>query len=83
VVTPLVLGVLTAEAAQRAAGAPRRAALAAGVRGLAAFLAVLGTALGFLVEGSAAPLSGGAVLPYAAAVLGVLVWTAAPARSGR
>jgi predicted lipid-binding transport protein (Tim44 family) len=81
--TPLVLGVLTGEAAQRAAAAPRRGPLALGVRGLAALLSVLGTALGFVVEGSAAPWSGQAVLPYAAAVLGAVVWTAPPGRPGR
>lgn len=78
--TPLVLGVLTGEAAQRAGAAPRRGPLARAVRGVAALLAVLGTGLGFVVEGSAAPLSGEAVLPYVAAVLGALVWTVPPKR---
>ncbi len=81
--TPLVLGVLTGEAAQRAAAAPRRGPLAAAVRGTATLLAVLGTALGFVVEASAAPWSGTAVLPYAAAVAGAVVWTSPPGRKKR
>ena len=81
-VTPFLLGVLTGEALQRAAGTTRPDRL---LRGLAALLALAGTAVGFLLEGSAG-LTSSSVLPsYAAAVLGALLWTAPPGarRAGR
>jgi hypothetical protein len=73
---PLVLGVLCGAAVARAAGA------GPAVRPVAVVYAVLGTAFGFLVEGSRAPLGLDAqvLLPYAAAAAGGLLWTLPPRR---
>ncbi len=79
-VTPFLLGVLTGEAAQRAVGTVRPDR---GVRGLAVGLAVAGTAVGFLLEGSAGLASAGVVPSYAAAAAGALLWTAPPKGQAR
>jgi len=76
--TPFVVGVLTAAAAQSAAGAARSGPDASRVRGVAAVLAVLGVALGFALERSTDVLDQGALLPYAAALAGVVLWTLPP-----
>lgn len=76
--TPAVLGVLCGAAAQGAARGPRRGSTAAAVRALAGGYAVLGVALGFVLEGSVGVLDGSTLLPYAAAVAGALLWTVPP-----
>ena len=76
--TPFVVGVLTAAAAAAASAAPRTGPVAARVRLVAVAYAVLGVALGFVLEGSQGALAGRSLLPYAAAVLGVVVWTLPP-----
>lgn len=48
------------------------------MRGAAALLAVLGVALGFALERSTDVLDPGALLPYAAALVGVVLWTLPP-----
>lgn len=76
--TPFVVGVLTAAAAQAAAGGARPGPDAGRVRAAAAVLAVLGVALGFALERSTGVLDRGALLPYAAALVGVVLWTLPP-----
>lgn len=76
--TPLVVGVLVAAAAQAASGGPRTGASAVRVRGIAAVYSVLGVALGFVLEESQGVFDASALLPYAAAVLGVVLWTLPP-----
>lgn len=78
--TPFVLGVLTAAAAQSASGEGRTGSTGGRVRLVAVVYAVLGVALGFVLEGSAGVLDGDALLPYAAAVAGVVLWTLPPKR---
>lgn len=80
---PLVVGVVCGAAAQAAAGGPRRGTTAVRVRAVAAACAVLGVGLGLLLEGSEQPVSSAAALPAALAVVGAVVWTAPPRRSGR
>lgn len=82
---PVVLGVLCGAAALRAAGTDGRGRLGRAVRGVCALYALLGTALGFLLEGSRRPaeLRADVLLPYAAAVLGALAWTVPPRRARR
>jgi hypothetical protein len=76
--TPFVVGVLTAAAAQAAAGGPRTGADAMRLRVLAVVYALLGVALGFVLERSKEALDGSTLLPYAAAVAGVVLWTLPP-----
>lgn len=76
--TPFVVGVLTGAAAQAAAGGARTGRDAAGVRVVAVVYAVLGVALGFALERSSTVFDTGTLLPYAAAVLGVVLWTLPP-----
>ncbi|MCU1692729.1 MAG: hypothetical protein JWM64_1820 [Frankiales bacterium] len=79
-VTPFLLGVLAGEAAQRAVGTVRPDAR---TRGTAAVLAVAGTSVGFLLEGSAGLLSGSVLSSYACAAAGALLWTAPPKARAR
>lgn len=79
--TPFVVGVACGAAAQAAAGA-RTGPVAARLRLVAAVCGVLAVGLGFLLEGSRAPLSSGAVVPSVLAVAGALLWTVPP-RAGR
>ena len=78
--TPFVVGVLVAVAAQAASGAPRTGPVARRLRRLACAYAVLGVGLGFVLEQSEGPFAAGALLPYAAAVAGVVVWMLPPKR---
>ena len=78
--TPLVLGVLVAAAAQAASGGARQAPAVRRVRLVAGTYAVLGVALGFALERSQGVLTSSALLPYAAAVVGVVLWTLPPRR---
>lgn len=83
---PFVVGVVCGGAATRAARTDGRGRLGSRVRAVAAGLAVLGVALGFVVEGSLGVLSvrPDVLLPYAAAVAGAVLWTMPPrARQGR
>lgn len=73
--TPFVLGVLTGAAAQAAAGGARTGPAAGRIRVLAGVYAVLGVALGFVLERSEGVLATAALLPYLAAVGGVVLWT--------
>lgn len=76
--TPLVVGVLVAAAAQSASGGPRSGPAALQVRGVAVTYALLAVALGFVLEESAGVVAVDALLPYAAAVAGVVLWTLPP-----
>ena len=76
--TPFVVGVLTGAAAQSAAGAPRTGPAALRVRVVAGTYAVLGVALGFALEQSKDVLEASTLLPYLAAVAGVVLWTLPP-----
>ena len=81
--TPAVVGVLCGAAAQAAAAGPRRGRTAVVVRIVAAGYAVLGVALGFVLEGSVDVLDGATLLPYAAAGAGALLWTVPPRTARR
>lgn len=76
--TPFVVGVLTAASAQAASGAARAGAVARQVRLVAVAYAVLGVALGFVLEASEGVLEARSFLPYAAAVAGVVLWLLPP-----
>ena len=76
--TPFVVGVLTGAAAQAASGGVRTGPVAARVRGVAGVYAVLGVALGFALERSKDVLDSSTLLPYLAAVAGVVLWTLPP-----
>lgn len=76
--TPFVVGVLTGAAAQSAAGGARAGPLAQRVRAVAGVYAVLGVALGFALERSKDALDSSTLLPYLAAVAGVVLWTLPP-----
>ena len=76
--TPFVVGVLTAAAAQSAAGGARTGAVAGRIRLVAVLYALLGVALGFVLERSTGILERETLLPYAAAVVGVVLWTLPP-----
>jgi hypothetical protein len=76
--TPFVVGVLTAAAAQAASGAARSGPDAMRIRLLAVVYALLGVALGFVLERSTGTLEGSTLLPYAATVVGVVLWTLPP-----
>jgi hypothetical protein len=78
--TPFVVGVLTAAAAQKAFGRATPASAAVGIRVLAGAYAVLGVALGFVLERSVGVTASSSVLPYLAAVGGVVLWTLPPKR---
>lgn len=78
--TPFVVGVLVAGAAQAAGGGPRTGPPAQRVRAVAAAYAVLGVALGFVLERSEGVFAVRSLLPYVAAVVGVVVWTLPPKR---
>lgn len=78
--TPFVVGVLVAAAAQAAAGGTRTGPAVRRLRLVAGVYAVLGTALGFVLEQSEGVFAAASLLPYAAAVLGVLLWTLPPKR---
>lgn len=76
--TPFVVGVLTGAAAQAAAGSPRTGPAAMRVRVVAGVYAVLGVALGFALERSKDAFESSTLLPYLAAVAGVVLWTLPP-----
>lgn len=76
--TPFVLGVLTGAAAQSASGGARTGPVASRVRALAGVYAILGVALGFALERSKDALDSSTLLPYLAAVAGVVLWTLPP-----
>ncbi len=76
--TPFVVGVLTAAAAQAASGAARSGPDAMRIRLVAVVYALLGVALGFVLEKSTGTLDTSTLLPYAAAVVGVVLWTLPP-----
>jgi len=78
--TPFVVGVLVAAAAQAASGGARTGPAVRRLRLVAGAYAVLGVALGFVLEQSEGVLAAASLLPYAAAVLGVLLWTLPPKR---
>lgn len=75
---PFVVGVLTAAAAQSAAGGVRTGPVASRLRVVAAVYAVLGVGLGFALERSEDALAGGTLVPYACALAGVVLWTLPP-----
>lgn len=76
--TPFVVGVLSGAAAQAASGGGRGGAVAMRVRLVAAVYAVAGVALGFALERSKDALDSSALIPYTAAVAGVVLWTLPP-----
>jgi len=80
--SPAVLGVLCGGASTAAARNPGRGVLSNRVRLVAAVYALLGTALGFLLEGTYQPLSLSTevLLPYAITVAAAWLWTAPPRR---
>jgi hypothetical protein len=82
---PFVVGVICGGAATRAAGTDGRDRLGSAVRGLAALLAVLSVAFGFVLEKSQPVLSlrTGVLVPYVAAIAGALLWTMPPRPSRR
>ncbi len=83
--SPAVLGVLCGGAATAAAASPRRGRLATRVRVLSVLYAVLGAGLGFLLEGTYAPVSGNldVLLPYAISAAAAWFWTAPPGTKKR
>lgn len=76
--TPLVLGVLCGAAAQAAAGVGRTGSAVRLVRAGACLYAVMGTALGFSLEGSQSVFAPRSYLPYLCAVAGAFLWTLPP-----
>jgi hypothetical protein len=78
--TPFVVGVVAGAAAQAAAGGAKCGTTARLVRAAAALCGVLGVGLGFVLEGSRAAVSDGAVVPYVLAVAGTVLWTLPPKR---
>lgn len=81
--SPAVLGILCGGAATAAAGTPGPGVLGTRVRLLSVVYAVLGSALGFLLEGTYEVLSTSVdvLVPYAIAVAAAWLWTAPPRRS--
>ncbi|MGZ6825887.1 MAG: hypothetical protein ACXVGH_03770 [Mycobacteriales bacterium] len=82
--SPAVLGVLCGGAATAAAGSPRSGPLVLRVRQLSVLLAVLGSALGFVLEGTYGALSSSpdVLVPYAIAAAAAWLWTAPPRSKG-
>ena len=80
--SPAVLGLLCGGAATAAARHPAAGELASRVRWLVVVYAVLGTALGFVLEGTYAPLSlsPDVLLPYVLAGGAAWLWAAPPRR---
>ena len=78
--SPGVLGILCGGAATAAAATPRRGRLATRVRAIGVLYAVLGSGLGFLLEGTYRPdqLTGDVLIAYAIAALAAWVWAAPP-----
>lgn len=76
--TPFVVGILTAVAAQGASGAARTGPDASRIRLVSVVYALLGVALGFVLEKSTGTFDTSTLLPYAAAVVGVVLWTLPP-----
>ncbi len=78
--SPAVLGILCGGAATAAAGTPRTGVLTTRVRQLAVVYAVLGAALGFVLEGTYRVLAGSldVLVPYAIAGAAAWLWTAPP-----
>lgn len=76
--TPFVVGVLTGAAAQSASGGARTGRSLTRVRAVALVYAVLGVGLGFALERSKDALDSATLLPYLAAVAGVVLWTLPP-----
>lgn len=76
--TPFVVGVLTAAAAQAASGAARTGPDVSRIRLVSVVYALLGVALGFVLEKSTGTFDTATLLPYAAAVAGVVLWTLPP-----
>ena len=76
--TPFVVGVLTAAAAQAAAGGARSGPDVSRIRVVAVVYALLGVALGFVLEQSTAITDRDTLVPYVAAVAGVVLWTLPP-----
>lgn len=79
---PLVLGVLTGLAATSASGNPRDGVLARRVRLASGIYSLLGTAYGFVLEGTFSALSGSGdvLVPYLIAVAAAWAWTTPPKR---
>jgi hypothetical protein len=77
--------VLCGGAATAAAGTPRRGVLSTRVRQLSVLWAVLGSALGFVLEGTYDALSSRAdvLVPYVIAAAAAWVWTAPPRQAKR
>lgn len=79
-VGPFVVGVICGGAAIKAGLTDGRGTTGTRIRGIAALLAVLGVALGFVAEGSQSVLSLPALLPYVCAAAGAILWTVPPRR---
>lgn len=80
--SPAVLGILCGGAATAAAGTPGRGVLSSRIRVVASAFSVLGSALGFVLEGTYAATSTqlDVLLPYAIAAAAAWLWTAPPGR---
>lgn len=80
--SPLVLGILCGGAATAAAGSPSPGVLSNRVRLVAVLYAVLGAALGFVLEGTYGVLSvhHDVLVPYVIAGTSAWLWTAPPHR---
>jgi hypothetical protein len=78
--SPAVLGVLCGGAATSAAGSPRPGPLLQRVRLAAVLLALLGSGLGFVLEGTYGVLSASTdvLVPYAITVAAAWLWTSPP-----
>jgi hypothetical protein len=81
---PAVLGVLTGLAATSASNNPRDGVLARRVRLVSGIYALLGTAYGFVLEGTFGVLSTSTdvLVPYLIAVAAAWAWTTPPKRKG-
>lgn len=82
---PAVLGLLCGFAATSAAGNPGQGVLAARVRLVTAVYALLGTAFGFVLEGTFGVFatSGDVLAPYVVAVAAAWLWATPPKRGPR
>lgn len=78
--SPAVLGVLCGGAATAAAGSPRAGVLLHRIRLVCVLYALLGTAFGFVLEGTYGALSTSShvLVPYAIAAGAAWLWTTAP-----